>query len=118
MIEYLSKFLNKALLRALSKSFPKRFGSCSEFYTVFTLAVGKTPEQESRASIRVLDDQNRDIVVLNNASLNTQKTRLGRLLVDAGIITQIELMDALIFQNKEEIKLGQALVAIGAVSWE
>ena len=117
-IEYLSKTLNQTLLRGLSKSRLKRFASCTEFYESFAAAVGESGNQDPSSAGRVLDDQTRDTVVLNKASFSTRKTRLGRLLIDAGVITQMELMDALIHQNKEEIKLGQALIQLGCVTPE
>ena len=117
-IEYLSKTLNKVLLRALSKSPFKRYATCVEFFEAFATAVGEAPDQDAEATARVMSDQNRDTVVLNKMSFHTRKTRLGRLLIDTGVITQMELMDALIHQNKNEMKLGQALVDLGSVSHE
>lgn len=117
-IEYLSKTLNKVLLRALSKSPFKRFSTCAEFFEAFAAAVDEAPNQDVEATARVRSDQNRDTIVLNKMSFNTRKTRLGRLMIDTGVITQMELMDALIHQNKNEMKLGQALVELGSVSHE
>ena len=115
-IEYLSKTVNQSLLRALSKSQLKRFSSCMDFYQAIAEAVGESPDQGAGAAARIIDDQNRDTIVLNKASFQTRKTRLGRLLIDSGVISQLQLMDALIYQNKEEVKLGQALIELEFVT--
>ena len=88
-IEYLSKTVNQSLLRALSKSQLKRFSSCMDFYQAIAEAVGESPDQGAGAAARIIDDQNRDTIVLNKASFQTRKTRLGRLLIDSGVISQL-----------------------------
>ncbi len=113
----LSEAVNRELLRALSKSPAKRHRTCGEFYESLRVA--------SDSSIEPLHVDRRTrhawagsapTVVLGDFGVETRRTRLGRLLVERGSLTQEQLAEALILQRQSGGKLGAVLIQQGHLS--
>ena len=113
----LSEAVNRELLRALSKSPAKRHQRCGEFYNALRLAAdsfGEPLHLDLRTRHAWAD--NAPTVVLGNFGVETRRTRLGRLLVERGSLTQEQLAEALILQRQSGGKLGAVLIRQGHLS--
>lgn len=116
-IPQLSEAMNRELLRALSKSPDKRHTSCGDFYEALAAAASGTIRQEVvMARTPNLHRENAPTVVLGDFAVGTRRTRLGRLLIEQGLLSQELLADALLEQQTSGEKLGAILIRRGHVS--
>lgn len=114
-IEHLPPEANRVLLRALSKSPAKRHSTCGDFYNAFSRVAAGVSSSGSPQALVELGDKDRSTVVLGDYDVGTRRTRLGRLLIEQGLITQDQLADALVDQSESGEKLGEILVRLGHV---
>ena len=114
-IDHLPPEANRVLLRALSKSPTKRQSTCGDFYNAFSRAAVGVSSSSSPQALVALGDAGRSTVVLGDFEIGTRRTRLGRLLIEQGLITQDQLADALMDQSESGEKLGAILVRLGHV---
>ena len=114
-IDHLPPEANRVLLRALSKSPTKRHLTCGDFYNAFSRTVVGVSSSSSPQALVALGDDDRSTVVLGDYEVGTRRTRLGRLLIEQGLITQDQLADALMDQSESGEKLGAILVRLGHV---
>ncbi len=114
-IEHLTPEANRVLLRALSKSPAKRHSTCGDFYNAFARVTAGVSSSGSPQALVELGDKDRSTVVLGDYDVGTRRTRLGRLLIEQGLITQDQLADALVDQSESGEKLGEILVRLGHV---
>jgi len=113
----LPESVNRELLRALSKSPAKRHRSCGEFYETLRVAANAS-SGPLHVDLRTRHAWagNAPTVVLGNFGVETRRTRLGRLLVERGSLTQEQLAEALIQQKQSGGKLGAVLIRQGHLS--
>ena len=117
-IEHLSPEANRVLLRALSKSPAKRHSTCGDFYNAFLRVASGASGPNSPQVLVTLGDNERSTVVLGDYDVGTRRTRLGKLLIKQGLISQDQLADALMAQNETGEKLGAILLSLGHVQEE
>ncbi|HOZ49907.1 MAG TPA: protein kinase [Candidatus Hydrogenedentes bacterium] len=127
-IEGIGDSVNDVLLKALSKSPGQRQASCAEFCRELSAAAehwyAEQPrESASQARLRltisgVSWDPDGETVRLHTSGVEVEQSRVGMLLVDAGIITRAQLDEALRIQQPTEDKLGSVLVRLGYVAEE
>ena len=72
----------------------------------------------SPQALVALGDDDRSTVVLGNYDVGTRRTRLGKLLIEQGLISQDQLADALMAQSETGEKLGAILLRLGHVQEE
>lgn len=114
-IEHLGPEANRVLLRALSKSREKRYSSCGDFFRAFSGVTAWGASSGSPESLVGVSDDDRATVVLGDYGIGTRRTRLGKLLIEQGLITQDQLAEALLEQQESGDKLGEILIRLGAV---
>lgn len=113
----LPEAVNRELLRALSKSPSKRHPTCRAFYDAL-----RTAAQSSGESIRLNSQarhtwaENAPTAVFGDYGVETRRTRLGRMLIERGVLTQEHLAEALIDQRQSGGKLGAVLIRQGRLS--
>jgi len=113
----LPEAVNRELLRALSKSPAKRHRSCGDFYDALRLATDSAGDAlHLDLRTRHAWAGNAPTVVLGDFGVETRRTRLGRLLVERGALTQEQLAEALIVQRQSGGKLGAVLIRQGHLS--
>jgi serine/threonine protein kinase len=113
----LSEAVNREMLRALSKSPAKRHKTCLEFYESLRMAADSSAAPLRMESRRRSNwTENAPTVVRGEFSVETRRTRLGRLLVERGLLTQEQLAEALIDQQQLGGKLGAVLIRQGRLS--
>lgn len=117
-IEHLDEAINRVILKALSKSPEKRQSSCGDFYNALVSVAAGASTAISPSDLVDISDADRSTVVLGDFSVATRRTRLGRLLIEEGTITQEQLANALLAQAESGDKLGAALVGLGYVTEE
>jgi serine/threonine protein kinase len=112
-IDHLPESINKVILKALSKQPHQRQSSCADFYNALARAAEREETGISPQSMLPVHDANRETVVLGGFNVHTRRTRLGRMLIEAGALNQLQLADALIEQKSSGDKLGDVLVRLG-----
>ncbi len=112
----LSEAVNRELLRALSKSPAKRHPTCLEFYESLRIAADSSSAPLRMELRRRQWTDNAPTVVLGEFSVETRRTRLGRLMIERGLLTQEQLAEALIEQHQSGEKLGAVLIRQGRLS--
>jgi len=117
-IKHLPPEANRVLLRALSKSPAKRHSTCGDFYNAFSRVASGASSSNSAQTLVALGDDDRSTVVLGDYDVGTRRTRLGKLLLEQGLISQDQLADALTVQNETGEKLGAILLHAGHVEEE
>jgi hypothetical protein len=117
-IPLLSESVNRELLRALSKSPEKRHATCAEFVEALEAASDSSVIASRRPLECTRVAANAPTVVLGDFSIETRRSRLGRLLVEQGLITQEQLAESLLEQRLSGDKLGAALIDKGFLTEE
>ncbi len=113
----LPESVNRELLRALSKSPAKRHPTCRAFYEAMRQAVqGSGGPLHVNLQTRHTWAENAPTVVIGDFGVETRRTRLGRMLIERGLLTQEQLAEALIDQRQSGGKLGAVLVRQGRLS--
>jgi len=130
-IAHLHALVNKTLLRMLSIEPVGRYPNCMAFFAEFAAAVnqtgaGKAACIEAPAVQHARDEKtvrvergfrpHEPTVRLTTPEHVFATHRLGKILVDAGVITQTKLDEALSLQRTSREKLGSLLVSQGLVS--
>ncbi len=129
VIPHLSDQVNAVLQRALSKERNERFASCGEFARALRQAADQSlAEAENRdaesfpGELDIHAFRNADTVVLDPGILPRVETpaadRLGKALVDSGVITRKQLQRALERQQVSGERLGAILVDMGLADEE
>lgn len=111
-IEHLPQAVNKVILKALAKQPHQRQSSCADFYNALVHAAESSDTSLTPQSMLPIHDANRETVVLGGFNIHTRRTRLGRMLIEAGVLDQLQLADALIEQKESGDKLGDVLVRL------
>ncbi len=112
-IEHLPEVLNSVILKALAKQPHQRQPSCADFYNALARAAESAETGMTHQSLLPIHAANRETVVLGGFDIHTRRTRLGRMLIEAGVLDQLQLADALIEQKSSGDKLGDVLVRLG-----
>jgi hypothetical protein len=115
-VSVLSEAINRELLRALSKSPQKRHDSCRQFVEALEWAADSSVVASRKPPQAMRVPTNAPTVVLGDYSVETRRTRLGRLLIESGLITQEQLAEALMRQHQSGGKLGSVLIETGALT--
>ncbi len=115
-IPLLSEAVNRELLRALSKSPQKRHATCREFVEALDWAADSSVVATRRPPESMRVPANAPTIVLGDYSVETRRTRLGRLLVEQGLISQEQLAESLMEQRQSGMKLGAILVQSGRLA--
>ena len=117
-IPSLSNAVNKVLLQALSKKRVERQPSCAEFMRALALASAESGDiltpAPSPVSPARRSDPNSKTVPMRHATVERQ--RLGTILVEARAITQSQLNQALSDQKDQGGRIGEHLIANGAIT--
>ncbi len=117
-VPVLSEAVNRELLRALNKSPHKRHGSCREFVEAIEWAADSSIVASRRPPETMRVPANAPTVVLGDYCVETRRTRLGRLLVESGLISQEQLAESLMQQHQSGGKLGAVLVQNRSIAAE
>lgn len=113
----LPEAVNRELLRALSKSPSKRHANCRTFYEALRTAANSSGEPlHMNLQTRQTWAENAPTVVMGDFGVETRRTRLGRMLIERGLLTQEQLAEALIDQRQSGGKLGAVLIRQGRLS--
>jgi serine/threonine protein kinase len=115
-IPLLSESVNRELLRALSKSPHKRHSSCRDFVLALECAADSSIVAARRPPESMRVASNAPTVVLGDYTVETRRTRLGRLLVEQRMISQEQLAETLLEQRQSGEKLGAILVRSGRLT--
>ncbi len=117
-IPSLPNAVNKVLLQALSKKRVERHPSCAEFVRALALASAESGDTvtspPSPVSTVRRSDPNSKTVPMRHATVERQ--RLGTILVEARAITQAQLNQALSDQKDHGGRIGEHLIANGAIT--
>ncbi len=118
-IPYCGDAVNRIVLKGLKKNPQQRFGSSVEFFGALASAAGyETPAEARppRAPSPAISgiDPNLETVVLPAEGAAAKP--LGALLVDAGLVTEQQLVEALLKHETTRERLGAVLVRLGYVS--
>jgi serine/threonine protein kinase len=113
----LPEAVNRELLRALSKSPSKRHSTCRAFYEMLRNAAQSSGETiQLNTPIRHTWTENAPTMVMGDFGVETRRTRLGKMLIERGLVTQDHLAEALIDQRQSGGKLGAVLIRHGRLS--
>lgn len=117
-IPFIPNAVNKVLVQALSKKRGDRYATCDAFVRAFTHATSLDGEDSSEGPAPVpprrRSDPNSKTVPMRHTVQERQ--RLGTILIEARAITQIQLNQALADQKKEGGRVGDRLIASGAIT--
>ncbi|HEO72718.1 MAG TPA: hypothetical protein ENN80_15785, partial [Candidatus Hydrogenedentes bacterium] len=125
-IAHLSDGLNAVILKALAKNPAGRQDSCGAFYTEFVAAVEAwraehpeavepAPKAVGSVGVEAAWDPDADTVQGHARATEEQQPRMGMLLVQAEVVTEQQLAEALRVQEAQGGKLGAVLVELGFV---
>ena len=114
-IPLLSESVNRELLRALSKAPDKRHSSCLEFVQALECAADSSVVASRRPTGLLRVQSNAPTVILGDYTLETRRTRLGRFLVEGGLVSQEQLAEALLEQRHTGERLGEILIRTGRI---
>jgi serine/threonine protein kinase len=117
-IPHLNAALNAVLRQALAKEPERRFPSCGRFADAFAENIVQTDAAVPPPPAPPRDGQAEDTVVLKPVPFGYPHVRLGRILVNSGVITLDQLNDALLRQRDTGERLGAILVRLGYVTEE
>lgn len=117
-ISSVSNAVNKVLLQALSKKRGDRYATCDAFVRAFTHATtldgDDSPEGPAPVPPPRRSDPDSKTVPMRHAMQERQ--RLGTILIEARAITQMQLNQALADQKDEGGRVGDRLIASGAIT--
>lgn len=125
-IPYYGEAVNRIILKALHKDPNQRFPSCGVFFEALARAAGFVPTTTSLPPLSPADlarpsgavDPNAETVTLPTARMPDATKPLGALLMDAGLITEEQLVEALLKHDATRERLGAVLVRLGYVAPE
>jgi len=113
----LPEAVNRELLRALSKSPSKRHANCRAFYEALRAAAQSSGQpMHLNLQTRHTWAENAPTVVIGDFGVETRRTRLGRMLIERGLLSQEQLAEALIDQRQSGGKLGAVLIRQGRLT--
>ena len=117
-IDGLPDAVNEVLLKTLAKDPEERYPTCGAFYRAFATAVSLVgPVKAARRDLSTREDTaaapHEITQVLASADTQTTRMRLGRLLVDSGVITMTQLAEALKEHSRTGTPLGAVLMGLG-----
>jgi serine/threonine protein kinase len=130
-IAHLHALVNKTLMRMLSIEPIGRYSNCMAFLAEFAGAVQASAASEAPTgeAPSIAHGRDEDTIRIERGYRPHEPTvrltiqdpaiftrRLGRILVDAGVITQANLDDALSTQHTTREKLGHILISMGLVT--
>ena len=123
-IPYCGDAVNRVLLKALDKDPCRRYDSCGQFFEALAQVAGyaKTRDVTPAFSARRFNiptdlvDPNADTVPLPPPQDTGLTKPLGALLVEAGLITEEQLLEALVSHDATRERLGAMLIRLGYVS--
>lgn len=106
--------VNQAIQKALSKSPEDRYANCVEFVRALESAATSKP---GVSPVDVALEQRRadETVVLPRPDTAILRMRLGAILRAEGLLTELQLQEALTIQKESKRKLGEILVWLGFV---
>ncbi|MCC6490266.1 MAG: protein kinase, partial [Candidatus Hydrogenedentes bacterium] len=123
-IPYCGEAVNRVLLKALNKEPSNRHDTCGQFFDALAQVAGyakpsAAPPGFGAARFNMhadLVDPNADTIPLPPEHAEGMTKPLGALLVEAGLITEDQLLEALISHNATRERLGAMLIRLGFVS--
>lgn len=122
-IAYCGDAVNRVLLKALNKDPNRRYDTCGQFFDALAQVAGyaKPAASPTLGATRFnmhadLVDPNAETIPLPPEHVEGMTKPLGALLVEAGLITEDQLLEALISHNTTRERLGAMLIRLGFVS--
>jgi len=110
--------VNSVILRALAKDPHERQRSCGEFLAQLREAVLEERPQRASGIPAQSAAPNAATVQIRMPHVANRTARLGRILVESGLVNSTQLSDALMRQEATGRRLGDLLIEMGAVSDE
>jgi len=118
-IEGLPDPINQVLLKALAKDPERRYATCGAFCTAFAAAVAEVTTEEGEHQSELFPQLQQAYeeaieeatVALEKQDTATLRMRLGTLLIEADLLTDEQLVQALEIQKVEQRRLGEILIA-------